>query len=80
MTRATHGGKGDRIPGTNDAAYQENYPVIDWNARERAKGCPLCGSTGVHACAGHPPRAWTEQEKADCLAAMNRIRDREAQA
>jgi len=33
----THGGKGDWIPGTNDKAYAENYPTIDWDARAREK-------------------------------------------
>jgi len=32
---AWHGGKGDWIPGTNDAAYRENYPAVDWDARGR---------------------------------------------
>lgn len=33
----THGGKGDRIPGANPAAYEAGYAGIDWNARERTQ-------------------------------------------
>jgi hypothetical protein len=33
----THGGKSDRIPGANPAAYEAGYPAIDWNAREAVR-------------------------------------------
>jgi hypothetical protein len=41
--------------------------------------CPKCGCTGLHACPGAPMQEWTQQEKDDALAAMQRIHDREAE-
>jgi len=40
--------------------------------------CSKCGSTGLHACPGVPMQPWTEQERQDAAAAVQRIHDRES--
>ena len=49
MTGAWHGGKGDKTcPEAKPGSYAENFPAIDWNAREAEKQRPdmLRGTSG----------------------------------
>jgi hypothetical protein len=47
---------------------------------EEMARCPLCGVSGLHACTGQPIKPWTEQDKRDLVAAMQRIEERERAA
>lgn len=79
MTGSWHGGKGsDPRPEAEPGAFARGFDAIDWEARAREASCPLCGCIGIHACVGHPMTPWTEQDKADVAAAMQRIVEREA--
>lgn len=36
-------------------------------------GCPKCGCDGIHACTGHPPKPWTEEDKARLQKALEEV-------
>ena len=62
MTRKTDGGKGDRIPGADQAAYEANYASINWNARGQTQDVALTTTGAEQPTPGDQPRELEKRE------------------